>query len=178
MPKVQLWRQKIQNKGSWVSIPNEVLCKVNGYHIPSSVMLSFSGKMKGLLCWWKVAPLMRLCLKGGVYEKLLCLVSTVFLVAMGLSFCMSHLEGDPWGSDRSVFGRWLGAIILHGSHLCLEFVELYGLAAAYVTEWDACSGSVLMLHQIFRIPQIAHLSQHSWVELLCFPSKRWRKKNH
>ena len=120
MPKLQLWRQKIQNKGSWVCIPNEILCKVNGYHIPSSVMLlSFSGKMKGLLCWWKVAPLMGLCLKGGVYEQLLCLVSTVFLVAMGLSFCMSYLEGDPWGSDRSVFGRWLGAIILHGSHLCL-----------------------------------------------------------
>lgn len=96
-----------------------MLCKPNGYHIPSSVMwLSFSGKMKGLLCWWKGLLWWDFVWRG-VCMKSFFALSPGFLVAMGLSFCMSHLEGDPWGSDRSIFGRWLGAIILHESHLYL-----------------------------------------------------------
>lgn len=96
------------------------------------------------------------CLKGECVESPL-----VYLVAVGLPFCMSYLEGDPCCSDKSILGGWLGGIILHWSHFCL------------LSEWH-CTGLKLLSMELeprgldlrsyycgFGIPQMVHLPHHS-----------------
>lgn len=183
MPKVQLWRQEDTEQ-------NAVGFRFQMKYCESSMVIIFYSywyyllsqeKWKGCfvggrrrLLWWDVA-----WRGSGMKSSFGLLPLGCFLVAVGLAFWMSHLEGDPWGSHESIFGGWLGGVIVHWSHLHLSSLwDCMGLKLLMYRAGTPRSGSVLMLHQTFGITPVVHPPQHSWVVLLCFSSKSWRKKNY
>lgn len=120
------------------------------------------------LLWWDLAQAE--CMESS------CGWLFVFLVAVGLPLCMSHLEGDPWGLEKSLFGRWLGGTILHWRQLGL-------LSSGVVWAWSLptygagtpCSGPLLRRQQVFGIPLPMHPPQRCWLVLLGFSSRSSKK---
>lgn len=168
--------RKIQNRqlglhSKW----NIVQTKWLSYSILSDAVC-FQEEWKGCFCWWKVAPLMGLVWRG-------CMKS--FFALFPLS------SWWPWG--------FLSACLILKEILEVQIGELWQVAGFHnstrghlclLSLWNCMGLQRRLCYRVGRTlwicawcyirysesPQIAHLSQHSWVELLCFPSKHWRNK--
>ena len=125
---------------------------------------------------------------GGSFDGTWLEGGRVWKAPLGCSHCLPggggacFLNVPSW--RRSLRFTWEHFWRVAGRHNCTleshlsSWWDCMGLKLLMYRAGTPCSGSVLMLHQTFGIPPVVHPPQHSWVVLLCFSSKSWRKKNY